>query len=382
MRTQSTLVVVLVAVITTTGFVPVGSAMGMHDAEPSTGETVQAVEEEPCVPHPPIHIEGNEDFLSPGSGVIAGAGTEQAPYIIAGWCIDGDDETWDDVDFGADQQSGIVIENTDAHVLIVSNTITNHDYHGVRLKGVENAELRNNTITNNGDDGVYLFESSDNNVVENNTITNNYDHGVFLSGSSDNVVRDNTITDNRYDGVDLKGSSDNNVVENNTITDNRLGVFLVGSSDNVVRDNTITDNDYDGVELFRSGDNVVRDNAITDNDRYGVDLFGSSDNVVEANVLQGNTVGITVTAFFGAALTGTIVHDNNIHDNDDFGLEVSAGVTVHAENNWWGAANGPSGGTTDACTSTTADGNGDAISGGDVCFDPWRTSPNPDAGAG
>jgi len=84
--------------------------------------------------------------------------------------------------------------------------------------------------------------------------------------------------------------------------------------------------------------------------------------------------------FFGVP-TGTIVHDNNIHDNDDFGLEVSAGVTVHAENNWWGAANGPSGGTTDACTSTTADGNGDAISGGDVCFDPWRTSPNPGAGA-
>lgn len=37
----------------------------------------------------------------------------------------------------------------------------------------------------------------------------------------------------------------------------------------------------------------------------------------------------------------------------------------------------------DACTGTVADGDGEAIvteDGGEVCFEPWRTSPNPEAG--
>jgi len=82
----------------------------------------------------------------------------------------------------------------------------------------------------------------------------------------------------------------------------------------------------------------------------------------------------------------------NLRNEDLENLELATGAggeadldePVDATDNWWGHETGPSGGTTDACTSTTADGQGDAIttSNAEVCFAPWRTSPNPDAGAG
>ena len=351
MRPQSTLVVALVAVITTTGFVPVGSAMGMHDAEPTSDERhevldpapVSTVEAADCVPHPPIRITENqgpdgfilghepatgEPIYRPGSGVTAGEGTEEDPYVISGWCIE--DSPISEV---TNRLLGIEIRGTSAHVVIQDNVITGHDRGGMKLDGAETVTIHNNTITDNGRGGL------------------------ILSGSSPYVVQDNTLTDNDRYGVVLYGTSDS-VVQDNTLTENDDGVVLSGSNDNAVRDNTITDN-ADGVELFRSSNNAVRANTVTDNGDDGVVLFELSDN--------------------------NVVENNNIHDNTGAGLLAEdLSEPVDATDNWWGHDTGPSGGETDACTDTTADGQGDAIttSNAEVCFAPWRTSPNPDAGAG
>jgi parallel beta-helix repeat protein len=387
-QTQSTLVVVLVAVITTVGFVPVGTATSTQDTEPSTGETVQAVEEAAdCVPHPPIRItenQGPDGFIlghepatgqpiyRPGSGVTAGEGTEEDPYVIEGWCIE--DSPISEV---TNRYLGIDISGTSAHVVIRDNVITGHDDGGVKLDGDETVTIHNNTITDNRRGGLILSGSSPY-VVQDNTLTDNSRYGVVVFGTSDNVVQDNTLTDND-DGVVLFRTS-NNVVENNTLTDNDDGVRLSRSGANVVQDNTFTENDV-GVALSGSSDNAVRENTITDNGD-GVDLFRSSDNAVRDNTITDNgDDGVVLSK----SSDNNVVEDNNIQDNTGAGLHAEdISEPVDATDNWWGHDTGPSGGTTDACTDATADGQGDPITtdGADVCFDPWRTSPNPDAGAG
>jgi parallel beta-helix repeat protein len=277
--------------------------------------------------------------------------------------------------------AGQVIVANAQNVTVTGLSLSNTS-EGLQVAFSENVTIQDNTITDNRFEGVYLSRSSDN-VVEDNIITDN-GYGMDLFESSDNVVRDNTITNNDWNGVALWSSSDN-AVANNTITDNGyFGVYLSSSSDNAVRANTITHH-VDGVILFGSSDNAVANNTITDNDD-GVRLSGSSDdNVVEANVIQGNTVGIALEERWGDVPTGTIIHDNNIHDNTDAGLHAAnLDAAVDATDNWWGHETGPSGGEEDCTTGDTADGQGDAIatSNAEVCFDPWRTSPNPDAGAG
>jgi len=362
--------------------------MGMQDAEPSTGETVQTVEEEEaCVPHPPIRITENqgpngfilghepatgEPIYRPGSGVTAGEGTEEDPYVIEGWCIE--DSPISDV---TNRLLGIDIGGTSAHVVIQDNVIKGHDRGGVKLDGAETVTIHNNTITDNDRGGLILSGSSPY-VVQDNTLTDNDRYGVVLYGTSDSVVQDNTLTDND-DAVVLFRSSDS-VVQGNTLTENADGVVLSGSSDNVVQDNTLTENDV-GVVLSRASNNAVRDNAITDN-ADGVELFRSGDNAVRDNTITDN--GDDGVVLFKSS-DNNVVENNNIHDNTGAGLHAEdLDEPVDATDNWWGHETGPSSGTTDACTDETADGQGDAIttSNAEVCFAPWRTSPNPDAGAG
>jgi parallel beta-helix repeat protein len=395
MRTQSTLLVVLIAVITTTGFVPVGSAMGMHDAEPTSDERhevlapapVSTVEAADCVPHPPIRITENqgpdgfilghepatgEPIYRPGSGVTAGEGTEEDPYVIEGWCIE--DSLISEV---TNRLLGIDIGGTSAHVVIQDNVITGHDRGGMKLDGAETVTIHNNTITDNGRGGLILSGSSPY-VVQDNTLTDNDRYGVVLFGTSDSVVQDTTHTDND-DAVVLFRSSDS-VVQDNTLTDNDDGVVLSRSNHNVVQDNTLTENDV-GVVLSGSNDNAVRANTITDNDD-GVELFRSSNNAVRANTITDN--GDDGVVLFELS-DNNVVENNNIHDNTDAGLLAEdLSEPVDATDNWWGHDTGPSGGEEDCTTGETADGQGDTIttSNAEVCFDPWRTSPNPDAGAG
>lgn len=57
------------------------------------------------VPHDPISINGNEEFL-PDNGVTSGAGTPESPYVIDGWEIQ------------ADLIGGIAVRDTDAAFII------------------------------------------------------------------------------------------------------------------------------------------------------------------------------------------------------------------------------------------------------------------------
>lgn len=87
-------------------------------------------------------------------------------------------------------------------------------------------------------------------------------------------------------------------------------------------------------------------------------LFAGS--AILCSVFVDNVKGIRITNI-GAGFPSII--DNSFEGNDQFGIE-NIGFTLLAENNWWGAADGPSG---------VGPGSGDAVSTA-VDFTPFRTS--------
>lgn len=515
-RTYPTVLVVLVALVTVIGFIPMGASIA--PGEPGGPVTVQqgtpvdevgetcrlifaevwcglledalgdasdeiegacptvlaqawcslvegAVEPPSCASHPPIRVTenaGEEGFVlvegtptyRPGSGVIAGLGTEANPYVIAGWCIDGSDESWDELGVAPDQPEGIWIQDTDAHVVIKGMNVTGHPGSGVRWSNVENMALETSTITGNEDHGVDV-DSSRSSQLSNNTITDNglsgvvlafgshgfdimnnnltgnteagvYSHisfdnrvegntirdaglaGVYLSSSHDTRLEGNTITDNQAPGVKAV-ISDSNQVRENTITGNTVGVALQQAAFNQVHGNTIAKNDQHGASLFFSDLNWVEANTITDNGAHGVSLSVSSDTSVNGNTIEANgLVGLLVSGgslntqinenvihgnagdgilISGGSLgtpSGTLAQGNNIMDNHGSGLLAVDHIgNVDVPFNWWGHSSGPSGGITDACTGTTTNGQGQSIqtSSASVCFDPWLSNPNANAGA-
>jgi parallel beta-helix repeat protein len=421
-QTQSTLVVVLVAVITTVGFVPVGSATGMHDSKPSSDEghevpeteavleerardeapgegaepsarlsveeaagdrgqgppvsmgpepeastgspatprtttdTVQGVEAADCLPHPPIRItedEGPQGFIlghepatgqpiyRPGSGVTAGEGTAEDPYVIEGWCITPQaPEIVEQAPFGLVESAGIAIENTEAHVVIRDNRIDGNavdgpgpdttQQHGIELVDAANVAIEHNTITNNYYNGVLLDDSSGT-TITNNTITNNGD-GVYLYSSSGTTITNNTITNNNYDGVDLDDSS-GATIANNTITNNGLGVDLVVSSGATIANNTITNNG-DGVDLVVSSGATIANNTITNNGD-GVDLYSSSGTTITNNTITNNGVGVGLFESSGVAMRDNEFGSNGVrivgYEPNHYQHSIQPSNTVNGE---------------------------------------------------
>jgi parallel beta-helix repeat protein len=126
-----------------------------------------------------------------------------------------------------------------------------------------------NNIITDCDTGI-LFDSAVNDHIIGNKILNN-DYGInIIWESSFNTIRENLITNNAEDGIYV-GKGSNNTFALNTISENKNGVRLDCSDDNVFMANSIERNDFGflfPVPLVgTSNDNLFYDNNIIHNVR-------------------------------------------------------------------------------------------------------------------
>ena len=191
--------------------------------------------------HGIIRINSNADFDS-SHGVVGGSGTSDDPYIISGWDIDAHGS-------GAAIYIGnttvyFVVENCYLHN-IYSNSVQWPDtYSGgaVTLYKVQNATIQHNLISGNDGMGIliagyYNFKSSHINV-RNNTISNNSWDGIFMwVNSSKNIINGNNITNNNGYGIYL-GHSSSNTIYNNLISNNAYGFYIYSGSYNLIYNNS------------------------------------------------------------------------------------------------------------------------------------------------
>lgn len=103
---------------------------------------------------------------------------------------------------------------------------------GLRLEGVQNCLLSNNTLILN-DAGIVL-NNSQRNVLENNLIGLGTS-GIRLTGSNDNSLSENEIL-TTSEGILLENSA-NNTFMNNSLHMNGLGMYLNTSSGNTIYQN-------------------------------------------------------------------------------------------------------------------------------------------------
>ncbi len=119
--------------------------------------------------HPPIYIEGNDDFTFE-NGVTGGSGTLEDPYIIENWII---------VDGSA--ENGIFVTNTNAYFIIRNCTLigfSGDDYSGIRFSNVENGVIDDSDCFDNYY-GI-LIQVSSHIIINNSIFHNNY--GWYATG--------------------------------------------------------------------------------------------------------------------------------------------------------------------------------------------------------
>ena len=215
--------------------------------------------------------------------------------------------------------------NTPEIVEINGNNIYSNAL-GIRLFNTAGMIIKENTITNNKEKGIFLdfscyCKSSNNNILSNGT-------GIDLQGGHSSIISNNKILDNCR-GV-LSSVCENTTIANNTIKNSYCvgtGIHITGESNSKITGNKITGDAGAAIHCENGANPLISKNELTDNDGNGI-------------LCESGSVPIVV--------------ENNIYGNGAYGLEnTDESVTIEANNNWWGNASGTTGQTLGNVTATT-----------------------------
>jgi len=314
--------------------------------------------------HDPISILGNSDFTVE-NGVVAGSGTAEDPYLIAGW----------EIDIPEDTRYGIKVENTTAHFIIrgvilrdagdlqgaairlgfvsfatIEDTTIANSINGIEMTSCTDATLRRNVLYVTGQGLRVAGESAEEyrHVIHETNLLNDYpinylydedgetisglrSNNLYVAASRNLIITENEISDG--DGIHLAFVEDSQVTNNKAyrsrpvLTEN--GISLSNCTGNSIHGNELANNARAGIYLWLCSDNDLTENQLLAND-YGVILAASDDNRITGNVLVANPTGIELSAgSSGNEIVGNII----THENTKFGITISRAVANHVEGN-------------------------------------------------
>ena len=236
---------------------------------------------------------------------------------------------------------------------------------GITNYGGSNWQITNNTLNSTlsaggGGIGIMLgtypptYTTCSGNLIEGNRIITDIPGAVAFSTPAIAMVLD--CRWGRYDILTGAEEMTNNQILNNILMDedhfNQIGVEagVIGLEGDPVKIAAVI-----GV----IHDNLIKGNTILDTDA-GVYFYNLSTLTIEDNTIQGCADS---GVYIEGDQSGCVINNNSISGNANYGVNNNAPTEVNAENNWWGAADGPSG---------EGAGSGDAVSI-NVDFDPYLT---------
>lgn len=227
--------------------------------------------------------------------------------------------------------------NTFNNVNFISGNETNND----ALYMVNNPG--GNTIENStmvGERYGLYIQNSENNTIQYNVInstTNVYGDGltVYLT-SNNNLINENIIEANRFPMYMTSGSQYNNITYNNFSAPNNSYLYISTAADyNVISHNSIVTNSTDGppgLYVVLSTGNQITENEIYSGD-HGVYLYSASENVVDNN----NITVARIVGSYGVYLyllsDLNNITNNNITSYGGIGLRIYASLNNLVQNN-------------------------------------------------
>lgn len=216
------------------------------------------------------------------------------------------------------------------------------DGYGIFVDNADVANIRNNIITNNSQNGVYLLNSWGSTLFG-NMITRTGSHGVYALKSDKLTMEANQIGvlkggafNINGDGILLENSGQAYLYNNriaqttNTATNVGNGIHLIRSGNADVRQNTIYDVAWDGVRITKSGDVTAQNNDIHHVKRVGVYATASwNANILNNQIDDTLLRGVMVERMSGASL----IKNNKIDISGIDGITVRLSDDTTVENN-------------------------------------------------
>jgi parallel beta-helix repeat protein len=261
---------------------------------------------------------------------------------------------------------------------------------GIQIDGGSTVLIDNCNISHHSSRGIYMTESSNNNLIRNNIISNNQ-YGILAQYTCQYTgIINNEITYNQYWGIEFNGGDshqNDNFFYNNTIAFNGSGIAgsstdtTYGFNHNIIKANNIHNNNGQGIKIAQYNNDVIGNeihhniiglfvqrghnnsivrNKIYDNSSWAIQLNENSyQNVFENNEIYNNYSGIFVSNIVSPS-SYCIIRHNDIYDNQNVAIQIDSspqgeieynniinnsgmyifinntGFMITAEDNWWG----------------------------------------------
>lgn len=336
--------------------------------------------------HPASEANVGNDALQ---AIIDGTGAIYAVTVLAGVS----DVTIDGFEITNPSHAGV---NTDAAGILVQTddaggaTVTVHILNNV----IHDTADSTRPAASFGELGISAFNIGNGSTITDNVIfgigdddgaaqraqailvksSNGSASGLTVSGNTVHDIQDVAIRLNGVGGCSVTGNTIDTVGTGGLAFLTGIGIEHTGTGS--ITGNTVSNiTGGAGAGIIAGGPLTVSGNTVTNVTTVGNPLFpgagiavGVSGVSVTSNLVSGNGIGILVSDGSGGTLSSVTVKRNCISGNTT-GLVNDSQTGLDAANNYWGAADGPSG---------TGLGSGDAIvdNAGVTIFSPFATSPN------
>ncbi|MEX1997403.1 MAG: right-handed parallel beta-helix repeat-containing protein [Candidatus Andersenbacteria bacterium] len=197
---------------------------------------------------------------------------------------------------------------------VINNRI-HHNYFGAYTYGAEGMHWQGNELDNNVVYGLDPHDNSDNLVIEDNDAHHNGSHGIICSRFCDHlIIRNNVARDNGGNGIMLHRLTDFSLIEGNeTFNNSDSGIAVFDSHHNTIRGNRSYGN-AKGIRFsVGSSHNLVTENQIHDNDSYGLYFYQGSD----APTNSGDSGRPHDNQFINNEVSGSGIYGLKMKETDD-----------------------------------------------------------------
>ena len=306
---------------------PVGDASPAATGDTATESPAEWTGTTRHVPSEYPTIQAAVDAAEPGDLVLVDRGIyrEAVDVKTPGITIRGVDRNEVVIDGEFERANGIQALFTDG-VVVENLTSMNHTLNGVFWSGVRGFRASYVTAINNGDYGIYAFDSGDG-LFEHSYASGSPDASYYVGQCN---PCDSVLTDSigEYSGLGYSGSnaSTNMYIVDNVFRFNGTGMapnsldgeLLPPATDVVVAGNLIHDNGYNdfphkgaqwatqglGIAIAGVEDSLITKNRVLNHPLNGIQVFPnvdanvwmSADNTVTGNAVQGSGLGdLTLT---------------------------------------------------------------------------------------
>jgi parallel beta-helix repeat protein len=175
--------------------------------------------------------------------------------------------------------------------------------------------IRDNTISNVSDYGLYIYGGQI--EIRNNSVTNSGGDGIYLVDADKQVVIDNTITNSQRNGITLVESRESSVNSNRVSNSGGVGIWAEQVANSIISGNSATFNANNGMLItnFSTG-NTISNNIARKNRGTGIAVASdATSNTFNRNVFQGNATYDAEDSSIGSGMAGTanVWTDNRCH---------------------------------------------------------------------